>query len=222
MRVGTVRDSMTIAQVREMMATGHTRYPVIAENNDVLGVVHLIDVLDQHTDLWRPVTTIARDSLFLPTFMSLPDAQEVLRDAGEELACVLDEFGAFVGIVTVEDLVEEIVGDLVDEHDLDTNPFDDIHVVRGDMPLDDLEQLIGHRLPEGDYETLSGLLIHEVGDLPAAGDVITLRLEPTLGERTLHEDLPATIVAFEVQEIERHVPSRVRIEIAPEDGEAEA
>ena len=219
-RVGTLRESTTIAQVRAEMATGHTRYPVIAENNDVLGVVELVDVLDQPADSWQPVSSIAREALLLPTFMSLPDAQAALREAGREMACVLDEFGSFVGIITVEDLIEEIVGDIVDEHDLDPQPDDDIHLVRGDLPLDDVERVIGHRLPEGDYETIAGLLIHEHGDLPRVGDVITLRLEPTIGERTLHDDAPATIVTFEVEEIGRHVPSKVRIEIAPEhDGQ---
>ncbi|AQP48292.1 hypothetical protein BW730_13045 [Tessaracoccus aquimaris] len=218
-RVGTVREHQSIAEVRAEMATGHTRYPIIAENNDVVGIVQLVDVLDQPADSYAPVASIAREALFLPTFMSLPDAQVALRDADQEMACVLDEFGGFAGIVTVEDLIEEIVGDLVDEHDLDPNPGDDIHVVGGDMPVDDVERLIGHRLPDGDYETLAGLLIHEVGDLPAVGSVIVLRLEPSLGERTLHEDVSALIVTFEVQEIERHVPSRVRIEVAPEAGE---
>ena len=221
-RVGTVRENQTIAEVRAEMATGHTRYPIIAENNDVVGIVQLVDVLDQPADSYAPVASIAREALFLPTFMSLPDAQVALRDAGQEMACVLDEFGGFAGIVTVEDLIEEIVGDLVDEHDLDPIPGDDIHVVGGDMPVDDVERLIGHRLPEGDYETLAGLLIHEVGDLPAVGSVIVLRLEPSLGERTLHEDVAALIVTFEVQEIERHVPSRVRIEVAPEAQEEQS
>lgn len=218
-RVGTVRENTTIAQIRSLMATGHTRYPVIAENNDVLGVVELVDVLDQPADSWQPVTAIARDALLLPTFMSLPDAQAALREADQEMACVLDEFGSFVGIITVEDLIEEIVGDIVDEHDLDPQSDDDIHLVRGDLPLVDVERVIGHRLPDGDYETIAGLLISEHGDLPLVGDVITLRLEPSIGERTLHDGAPATIVAFEVEEIERHVPSKVRIEVAPERGE---
>ena len=221
-RVGTVRDTTTIAQMREEMATGHTRYPVIADNNDVAGVVELVDVLDHAADSDALVTTIARQPLFLPTFMSLPDAQAALREGGQELACVLDEFGGFVGIVTVEDLVEEIVGDLVDEHDLDPNPDDDIHLVGGDMPLDDVERLIGHRLPEGDYETLAGLLIHEEGDLPKLGEVIVVRLEPSIGEKTLHDDAPAMIVTFTVEEIERHVPSKVRIEVAADDEEEQS
>ncbi len=218
-RVDVLRDSATIAQAREKMATGHTRYPVIAENNDVVGLVELVDVLDHPADSTRPVTTIVRKALFLPVFMSLPDAQAALREAGQELACVLDEFGGFVGIVTVEDLVEEIVGDIVDEHDLDPNPDDDIHVLMGSIPLDEVERLIGHRLPEGDYETLGGLLIHEMGDLPEVGSLIQVRLEPSIGEKTLHDDAPVTVVTFEVLTIERHVPGRVRVEVTTEEEE---
>ncbi|SHI80484.1 Hemolysin, contains CBS domains [Tessaracoccus bendigoensis DSM 12906] len=221
-RVDTVPETATIAEVRAEMATGHTRYPIIAENNDVLGIVELSDVLDHPADSWASVTTIARAALFLPSIMKLPDAQAALRDAGKDMACVLDEFGGFTGVVTVEDLVEEIVGDLVDEHDLDPEPEDDSHVVDGAMPLDDVERLIAHRLPEGDYETLAGLLIHEKGDLPALGEVISLRIEPTLGELTLHSDAPSVVATFEVQEIERHVPSRVRIEVDTETPEVKA
>lgn len=217
-RVDTVRDTATIGQVRAEMAAGHTRYPVIGADYEVVGVVHLMDVLGRPADDEAPVATLAREALFLPTVMSLPDAQSALREAGQELACIVDEFGGFAGILTVEDLIEEIVGDLVDEHDLDPDPNDDIHLVGGDTPVDDVERLLGLRLPEGDYETLSGLLIHEQGDLPAVGDAITIRLEPSLGQQTLDADAPVTLVTFTVEAIERHVPSRVRIAVASEDG----
>lgn len=221
-RVDVLRDTATVAEARAKMASGHTRYPVIAENNDVVGVVHLIDVLDRPADSKARVTSIVRPAQFLPTFMSLPDAQQILRDADQEMACILDEFGGFAGIVTVEDLVEEIVGDLVDEHDLDPVPDDDVHILDGGTPLDEVERLIGHRFPEGDYETLSGLLIHEVGDLPEVGAVIEVRLEPTIGELTLHDDAPVLVVTFEVLSVERHVPGKVRLEVAPETGEEQA
>lgn len=178
-RVDTVRDSASIAEVRAQMATGHTRYPVLDETDNVVGIVQLVDVLDHAEDASAPVTMIVREPLFLPRFLPLPQAQEQLREADQELACVLDEFGGFVGIVTLEDLVEEIVGELLDEHDVDVDPGDDIWVIAGDTPVDEVERLIGHKLPEGDYETLAGLLIREAGDLPEAGQVIELTLEPT-------------------------------------------
>ena len=216
-KVGVVREADPVASVRALMATGHTRYPILDRHDNVAGVVHLVDVLDQQPDSSARVTSIAREALFLPTFMPLPDAQAQLRDHGQELACVLDEFGGFVGIVTLEDLVEEIVGDLVDEHDVDLDASDDVLVMGGDTPLDEVERRLGHRLPTGDFETLAGLLIHELGNLPQAGELIQLRLEPTLSERTLHEDAPTQVVAFEVLELNRHVPSRVRITLSDEE-----
>ena len=209
-RVGFVAHNATVAEVRAKMATGHTRYPVLDRTDNVLGIVQLVDVLDEPARSRRPVTAIARDALFLPTFMPLPDAQQQLREYGQDLACVLDEYGTFVGIVTLEDLVEEIVGELVDEHDILEAPAEDRWVLPGDTPVDEVERRINHKLPDGDFETLSGLLIHEVGDLPTEGDVIELTLEPTAGERVLHAE--GRVVRFEILAIERHVPARVRIQ----------
>ena len=220
-RVGIVRETDTIAQVRHLMATGHTRYPILDRHDNVAGIAQLVDVLDSDPGSTARITTIAREPLFLPTFMPLPDAHDQLVEHRQELACVLDEFGSFVGIVTVEDLVEEIVGDLVDEHDVDLDASDDVLVMGGDTPVDEVERRIGHKLPAGDFETLSGLILHELGDLPIVGQVIELRLEPTISERTLHEDAPTRVVAFEVLALERHVPSRVRIALTAEEGEQE-
>lgn len=210
-RVDTLPSDATIAEARARMAIGHTRYPVLDGTDNVLGTVQLIDVLDQPADSVTPVTEVLREALFLPTFMPLPDAQVHLRTSGQELACVLDEFGTFVGIVTLEDLVEEIVGELHDEHDVDLDAEDEDWVIGGDTPVDEVERLIGHALPVGDFETLAGLLIREAGDLPVVGQVIELRLEPTLGELTLADDAAGRTLAFEVLALERHVPSRVRI-----------
>jgi len=107
--------------------------------------------------------------------------------------------------------VEEIVGELVDEHDIDPVPFDDEWELAGDTPVDEAERRIGFKLPEGDYETISGLIIHQVGDLPDAGQRVELHLAPTPAQLALDPDAPERVVTFEVLEVTRHVPSRVRI-----------
>lgn len=209
--VGTVRATATITEVRAAMATGHTRYPVLDDRDQVVGVVELIDVLDRPADDSSLVTTVAREALLLPAVMPLPAAQAALVDDGLDLACVIDEFGSFVGIVTVEDLIEEIVGELVDEHDIDPDPFDDEWTLAGDTPVDEVERRIGFKLPDGDYETLAGLLIHQVGDLPEAGRLVDLHLAPTPAQLALDPDTPERVVSFEVLELMRHVPSLVRV-----------
>lgn len=224
-RVDVVRATATVAEVRELMATGHTRYPVLDRDEVAVGVVHLVDVLDQPADSDAAVTTIARVPLVLPTFMPLPDAQDALRLAGQELACVVDEFGSFVGMVTLEDLAEEIIGELTDEHDpVDPDYLpavdDGVWVMAGDVHVDEVERALGLKLPAGDYETVSGLVIQSLGKLPDEGEQVELELEPNAAQLALYEDAPARRVRIEVLSVERHVPARVRITLTEEGGEA--
>ncbi|WP_232548231.1 hemolysin family protein [Propioniciclava soli] len=222
--VDTVRDTVTVAEVRALMATGHTRYPVLDAGERVVGVVDLVDVLGVPADADLSVTRITREALVVPVFMPLPDAQAALADAHAEIACVVDEFGAFVGIVTVEDLVEEIIGDIADEHDpveADASPGapEGPWEVAGDVHVDEVERSTGLTLPEGDFQTIAGLVIREFGDLPEVGQSVTLRLEPTPAQLALHPDTPPRHVTLEVLEVARHVPGRVLISLA-EDGAA--
>ncbi|MDN5816696.1 CBS domain-containing protein, partial [Yaniella sp.] len=156
-----IRPEATIAEVRTMMATAHTRYPVLDEDNIPVGVVHLLDVLatDNRSD---PVT--------VPPVMMLPQAQARMVQAGSKVACVVDEYGRLDGIVTLEDLAEEVVGELTDEHDLEVPELIQEHGhaswrISGDAPIDEVEREIGHELPRGDFETISGMLIDHLKDL---------------------------------------------------------
>lgn len=159
--IDVIRPEATIAEVRTMMATAHTRYPVLDEDNIPVGVVHLLDVLatDNRSD---PVT--------VPPVMMLPQAQARMVQAGSKVACVVDEYGRLDGIVTLEDLAEEVVGELTDEHDLEVPELIQEHGhaswrISGDAPIDEVEREIGHELPRGDFETISGMLIDHLKDL---------------------------------------------------------
>lgn len=205
--------------IREVQGAPHSRYPVTDGSRDtIVGFLHVRDLMDMD-----PSTRSTPIKQLVRPVMSLPDTVRVLRALADmrrghsHLAIVRDEYGGTAGIVTLEDLVEEIVGELVDEHDALEAPGEDRWVMPGDTPVDEVERRINHKLPDGDFETLSGLLIHEVGDLPAEGDVIELTLEPTLGERVLHAE--ARVVRFEILAIERHVPARVRVQF-DEEGDA--
>lgn len=151
--VDVVRDTATVGEVRELMATGHTRYPVLNDEENILGVVHLVDVLDV-TDFALPVTAIARPPLVLSALMDLPAALEQMDDQREVLACIVDEYGGFAGILTVEDLAEEIVGELTDEHDpadefYQPTPDDGIWVMSGEVHVDEVERALHVDLPGG-------------------------------------------------------------------------
>ena len=217
-QVDVVRDDATVGEVRALMATGHTRYPVLDERGDAVGVVQLVDVLSRPAGDPSPVSTIMRETQRVSEFTDLPTIERLLRQSGQELACVVDEFGSFVGIVTLEDLAEEIVGELADEHDPEDPDYlpkvgDGVWVMPGDVHVDEVERAIGLKLPQGDYETIAGLVIHAVGDLPDVGAVIDLTLEPNVAQLALDEDTPAQHVQIEVLAVERHVPARVRVSL---------
>jgi CBS domain containing-hemolysin-like protein len=218
-RVGVVSPDTTVAQMWDLMSTGHTRYPVLGEQEEPLGVVHLSDVLLRDTADPQPVSTLMRPALVVPTLMPLPDALERLTGSNNELACVIDEYGGFSGVLTMEDLAEELVGEISDEHD-DVDDAgsqvdgEDAWVMDGDLPLDEAERVIGRELPRGDFETLAGLLIAHGGDLPTLGDTLTLELPHEAADMVGGELQPRRL-QVEVLEVERHVPSVLRVHLPP-------
>ncbi|MDO5668543.1 MAG: hemolysin family protein [Corynebacterium sp.] len=221
-RTDVVDPATTIGEVRQLMATAHTRYPVIDVEHNPIGLVHLLDVQDTELPDAAPVTDIMRDILVVPELMSLPDVVEKLEDAQQKLAGVIDEYGGFVGIVTVEDLAEEILGDVTDEHDGEhseeiTETDEDEWLVDGDTPLDEIERAIGHDLPQGDFETISGLLISHTGGLVEEGEVHVIELEAEPEDFVDGEDAPTRTLRMSVEEVDRHVPSEVRIELIEEE-----
>jgi len=223
-RVDVVEPETSVAQVRVLMGSGHTRYPVIGELEEPLGVVHLADVLAGDPDDERPVTAIMRPPLVVPTPMPLPVALERLTDTRNELACVIDEYGGFCGVLTMEDLAEELVGEISDEHDVDVDVAADVDgdqawVMDGDLHIDEVERAIGRDLPRGDYETIAGLVIEQGGSLPAEGETINVEL-PATGADLVGDEPASWLLQIEVARVERYVPSVVRVRVIPQDGSA--
>lgn len=216
-RVGTVRTGTTLAEVRELMSQGHSRYPVLSEQDEVVGVVHLQDVLVATAAADDPVETLMRRPVFVPTSMSLPDALRELAATRNQLACVLDEYGGLAGVLTFEDLAEELVGEITDEHDTETAaaPVDEdgSWTMSGDVHVDEVERAVGRDLPTGDYETIGGLVIAEHGALPEVGTSVVVLLPGDPGDLALAEDPDPVWMRVDVLEIERHVPSRVRVTV---------
>ena len=219
-RTDVLDPETTVMQARELMASNHTRYPVIDDDHNPIGIVHLFDVLKWDGDPNAPVTELMKESVVVPELMLLPNLVQELRQADEKIACVIDEYGGFVGIVTLEDLAEEILGDITDEHDVEETEEiteqDDTHwLVDGDTPLDEIERAIGHDLPEGDFETIAGLLIAHTGNLVVEGETHTIDLEAE-PEDWVEEDAPKRRLNVRVEEIDRHVPSVLAIELVEE------
>ncbi|MFI6521472.1 hemolysin family protein [Spirillospora sp. NPDC050679] len=219
-RVDTVPDTASIAEVRRAMGAGHSRYPVLDAAGRIAGVVHLADVLAA-ADRGRPVSTIMRPALLVPTLMPLPAALERLAADRAQLACVIDEFGGFAGVVTLEDLAEELVGEITDEHDPAAGPAataaGEGWIVPGGLPLDEVERTIDHRLPAGDYETLAGLVIAACGALPEEGTEVEVELPADPADLARGDDPPVRAARMTVLEVEDHVPASVRLRIVTAD-----
>ena len=209
----------TVAHLVELMGSGHSRYPVVQDGvDDVVGVICLRDVLAlPDRDLARVrVRDAARAALVVPDSLPLPVVLERLREAQDEFACVLDEYGGLAGVITLEDIAEELVGEITDEHD--PQGVDEPHAgqdgwtVPGSIHIQEVERLVDHDLPEGDYHTLSGLIIAELGRLPEPGDTLTLPLPRPSGAADGHRLLTATVCA-----VDHRVPETVRLRWADGD-----
>src|SRR6478735_6747611 len=216
-RVDVVRAGATVADVREQMASGHSRYPVLSADDEVLGVVHLQDVLVA-TDPGEPVERLMRAPELVPTSMALPDALRQLAAGRNQLACVLDEYGGFAGVLTFEDLAEELVGEITDEHDTGVHAptlaeDDGAWTMAVDVHVDEVERAVGRDLPTGDWETIGGLVIAAHGSLPVAGTSVVLLLPDDPGELAHAGEPDPVWMRVDVLEIERHVPALVRVTV---------
>ncbi len=215
-RVDTVRFDETIDAVLTRMASGHTRYPVVGETTDeVLGVIDLDAVLDaEPTD---SAGARCRPAVQVPTSLPLPTTLSRLTEAGDEMAVVIDEYGGLAGIVTVEDIAEELVGEIADEHDVADGRVTrrgDGWLLPGDMHLDEARRLLDERLPDGDFETISGLVMHQLGRLPSVGDSVDIPLPEDPAGWTAKPK----VLSANVRSIERRVPAEVFVTVRTEAG----
>ncbi|WP_181281266.1 hemolysin family protein [Bifidobacterium callitrichos] len=176
--------SMTIPDaakyVREMP---YSRYPVTGKDfDDVLGFVHVRDLLDVRDPNAKTVADITREGISLPGTSKLLPSLELLRKRGIHLAVVIDEYGGTDGIVTLEDMTEELVGDIHDEYDLPEEKggprnrrsvfVNGIATIEGGTTLEDFEDLTGIELEDGPYETVAGYFLAHTGKMGEVGDVL--------------------------------------------------
>ena len=175
------------AQVRDLP---YSRYPVTGEGfDDVLGVLHVRDLLGSDAEPDRLVKDVCRTVLMLPgTKMVLP-AVSIMRQEGMHLAVVVDEYGGTDGIVTLEDLVEELIGDIRDEYDVEERaPSGDPADIDGGLSLEDFADDTGIELRDGGYETVAGYAIALLGHIPEVGERVgvdggTLEVTEVVGSR---------------------------------------
>ncbi|WP_433799577.1 hemolysin family protein [Actinomycetospora sp. CA-084318] len=158
----------------------HSRYPVVGDSvDDIVGFVHIRDILtaSRRADgVPRRLRDVARDLVVVPGTRPVLDTLSLMRRGGNHLALVIDEYGGTDGIVTVEDLVEEIVGEIRDEYDPKAVPTrsggDGTYEVDGLLNRNDVSEQTGIELPEGQFDTLGGYVLQELGRSPAVGDTV--------------------------------------------------
>jgi putative hemolysin len=168
--------SMPLTQATKVAASGtHSRFPVFEDSyDDVIGFVHARDLLDPGRNGSVRVGDIKRPVKMLPTSKTVMSALSEMRRDNAHLAIVVDEYGGTAGIVTLEDLVEELIGDIQDEYDAEGYPSRRLRTgeieVDGLMNLDDFAEQTGIELPDGPYETVAGYLMAALGHLPQTGE----------------------------------------------------
>ena len=175
--------------------SGYSKIPVIGESiDDVKGIVYAKDTLKMHlnTDKSLTVSEIMRPAIFVPESQNLEQLLSEFQDKRTRIAIVLDEHGGISGLVTVTDLIEEIVGELVDEFDEAENIFYRINpnnlIVDAKVSISDLNNEIGSSIQINGYDTIGGLVYKELGKMPSVGDKVSFEgleivVQSTIGRR---------------------------------------
>lgn len=180
--------------------SGHSRIPVYEDDQDnIIGIVYVKDLLkfigkDLPDDIIRK---IMRTPLFVPESKICSDLFTEMTAKKIQMAVVVDEYGGTAGIISMEDLIESIVGNIQDEYDNEDDEINKINdttfTIEGIMNIDELEELVDIKLPEGDYETVAGFVISKLGFLPKDGEL----------NEVVYENLRFTVLSVEGRRIEK-------------------
>jgi CBS domain containing-hemolysin-like protein len=199
-----------IATMREC---GHSRYPVLGPEGDVIGVTGVRELLAAGVEE-GVIGDVTQPAVLVPDSLPLPLVLAQMRAARADLVCVIDEYGGLAGVVTVEDLAEELVGELVDENDPEpvgaVERPGGVWDVPGTLRLDEVERATGISLPESDdYDTVAGLVLARLGRMAEPGDIITVELIPE--SDPFAEDSQESQAVLTVLSLQRRVPEWVRL-----------
>jgi putative hemolysin len=169
-----VADAMEV-----VILNGYSRVPTCGEGiDDIIGIVHAKDLMraerDGHED--HRVAELARPAKFVPETKGVAALLREMQVERFHMAIVVDEYGGTAGLITLEDIIEELLGEIVDEFDVEDPmieplPGGDV-LVNARMPLDEVNDLIHAQLPEGDWDTIGGLLLSELGHVPTEGECV--------------------------------------------------
>ena len=201
----------TLEEFMELaIENGRSRIPLYDEDIDnIVGIVYIKDLLKyvgKEVKIKGTLKNIMREPYFVPETKACGELFKEMRLKRIQMAVVVDEYGGTAGIVTLEDIVEAVMGDIQDEYDeeeeeiskIDENTF----TVEGTIDIEEIDELIGKELPEGDYETLAGFIMDELQCIPKNGEM----------NEVVFENVKFTVLEVEDRRIEK-----IKVEITPED-----
>lgn len=160
----------------------YSRIPVYDETIDnIVGIVYIKDILISTKTKASKLKNIAKDVYFVPETKNVNELFKELQMNKKQIAIVIDEYGGTAGLVTMEDILEELVGDIYDEYDPDVKTIEQLdgntYIVEGNVSIYDIEKKIDIKIPEGDYDTLSGYLMEELGVVPKENEQLEYEAE---------------------------------------------
>ncbi|MBI5419220.1 MAG: HlyC/CorC family transporter, partial [Deltaproteobacteria bacterium] len=204
--------------------SGYSRYPVYRDRIDrVIGFLHVLDAVGQPPD--SPALPFLRKALFVPELMPIDELMRKFQAAKTSFAVAVDEFGGVTGIVTAEDVVEEVVGEIEDEYDRGMEYYKKIapeeFLVPGSMEIRRFEEELGASLPAGDYSTVGGMLISLAERIPAVGETFSVQgVELTVARATERAVKEVRVRLTALREGEEAAPSMPEAEEGkePNDG----
>lgn len=205
-RVDTIAADATAADLRDLMASTHSRFPVVDDDGQIKGIVHAKDLLGVDRNAYGSTTVLSmsHQSLAVPEAAGLDVVLGELREHATEMAIVIDEYGGPAGVVTLEDIVEELVGEIEDEYDwgaisehLETEHG--VWSVAATSRPDEIERVTGFELPDGEYDTVAGLVLDRLERIPEVGDSIVV-----------------DGVQIEVMEVDGYAIQKVRLRLDPD------
>ncbi len=207
-RVVTIDADASAADLRDLMASNHSRFPVVDDAGKVIGLVHAKELLgvDRSHYAETPIAEMMHDVLVVPEAAGLNVVLRNMQTRSTEMAVVIDEYGAPAGVVTLEDLVEELVGEIEDEYDPSV-PGEYVEVEPGVWSIaatsrpDEIERYTGYTLPDGEYDTVAGLMLDRLERIGEVGDAVVV-----------------DGIRIEVLDVEEFAITQVLLQLDPESG----
>ena len=177
------RDQKPQALLKVIVESGHSRFPVVGENRDeIIGILLAKDLLRVYVDgdvARFDIKECLRPAVFVPESKKLDKLLQEFRDSHNHMAIVVDEYGGVAGLATIEDVIEQIVGEIDDEHDIEEDvPIQkeahSLYTVQALTRVDEFNDYFGCSINDEDYDTIGGLIMHELGRLPRRGETLEI------------------------------------------------